>query len=245
MDLPLYEICNKKMKITLLITLSIIFMSSCTTKKQNQKGASDKNKSEDTKNNIVNKNELKLPNQEIKKSGKMLDETLFWSIIDLSIQNSPSEYEQEIYLVNQIEKLSTEEIIGFKLRTDKLLSETYTSEMWCAGYIMNGGCSDDGFEYFRNWIISRGKETFYSAKETPDNLISEYLENKFEYEFEGFWYVAITAFQNQTGTDLNDYISEDFYKNEVHYKPIDITWEEDRPETMKAICPKLYEKMMN
>ena len=40
---------------------------------------------------------------------------------------------------------------------------------------MNGGCSDDGFQYFRNWIISRGKEVYYAAKENPDNLINRHI----------------------------------------------------------------------
>ena len=70
--------------------------------------------------------------------------------------------------------------------------------------IMNVGCSDDGFEYFRNWMISRGKEVYYAAKENPDSLISEYVEGKEYYDLEDFWYVALTAFKNKTDKELND-----------------------------------------
>ncbi|NHN24689.1 DUF4240 domain-containing protein [Flavobacterium jejuense] len=183
--------------------------------------------------------------QEIEKTSEPLDEALFWSIIDISLKKSKTQEEQEIVLVKEIEKLSPKEIIGFRLRTDKLLFDTYNSEMWCAGYIMNGGCSDDGFEYFRNWIISRGKETYYKAKENPDSLIAEYIEEEEYYDFEGFWYVALTAFENKTGKDLYDYIADDFKTNEGNYPDFEFTWEEEKPETMKAICPKLYDKMWN
>ena len=115
--------------------------------------------------------------------------------------------------------------------------------MWCAGYVMNGGCSDDAFEYFRNWVISRGKNTYYAAKENPDSLISECIEGEDYYSFEGFWYVALTAFTNKTGKDLYDYIADDFMANEGNYQDFEFTWEEEEPETMKAICPKLFEKM--
>jgi hypothetical protein len=36
-------------------------------------------------------------------------------------------------------------------------------KMWCAGYIMNGGCSDDGFEYFQKLDNFEGKDTYYKA----------------------------------------------------------------------------------
>ena len=140
----------------------------------------------------------------LEKTSKMLDENIFWNIIDLSLKNTSNIDDQEIFLVQEIEKLTPEEIIGFRLRTDKLLYDTYNSEMWCAGYLMNGGCSDDGFEYFRNWVISRGKDVYLNAKKNPDTLISEVLEENDEYDFESFWYVAIDALKNKTGKDLYD-----------------------------------------
>jgi len=184
-------------------------------------------------------------NQEIEKTSEMLDETIFWNIVDASVKNTKNQDEQERFLVKKIEKLTPKQMIGFRLRTDKLLYDTYNSEMWCAGYIMNGGCSDDGFEYFRNWIISRGQGTYYKAKENPDSLISEFVEGEEYYDFESFWYVALTAFENKTGKELYDYIADDFKTNEENYPNFEFTWKEEEPETMKAICPRLFEKMWN
>jgi len=175
------------------------------------------------------------------KTAKLLDEDQYWSIVDASRKNAGDEEEQEAFLISEIEKLSPEEMVGFRLRTDKLLFDTHTSEMWCAGYIMNGGCSDDGFEYFRNWVISRGKDTYYKAKEKADTLISEIDPERDEYEFESFWYVALTAFNNKTGKDLYSYIDYDnFTTRENNYPPIEFTWQEDDPDSMKVICPQLF-----
>ena len=191
------------------------------------------------------KETIKTYPQKIEKTSEMLDETIFWNIVDSSVKNTKNQEAQELFLVNEIEKLTPKQMIGFRLRTDKLLYDTYNSEMWCAGYIMNGGCSDDGFEYFRNWIISRGKKVYYKAKENPDSLISVFVAGEDYYDFESFWYVALTAFENKTGKELYDYIADDFKTNEGNYPNFEFTWKEEEPETMKAICPKLFEKMWN
>lgn len=130
------------MKPLLLITLSIINLS-CSNTDNNSMGLfgklfgkSQPNEEKSTTNNFSH----------IEKTAEMLDETIFWNIVDGSIKNTNNQQDQEIFLIKEIEKLTPKEIIGFRLRTDKLLYDTYNSKMWCAGYIMNGGCSDDGFE---------------------------------------------------------------------------------------------------
>jgi hypothetical protein len=179
---------------------------------------------------------------QLQKTAEMLDEDLYWSIIDKSLKNTNDQDDQEEFLIKEIKKLTPKEIIGFRLRTDRLLYDTYNAEMWCAGYIMNGGCSDDGFEYFRNWVISRGKNTYYSAKENPDSLISEIDKETGLYDFESFWYVALEAFEQKTGKELYDYIDdENFQTKEGQYPRFEFTWQEDDPESMKKICPKLFE----
>lgn len=183
--------------------------------------------------------------QNIEKTSEALEEELFWKLVEASLQNTDNQEDQEQFLVTALEKLSPKEIIGFRLRTDRLLYDTYTSEMWCAGYIMNGGCSDDGFEYFRNWVISRGKEVYYRAKENPDSLIETFAQETDFYEFESFWYVALTAFEHKTGENLYDYIADDFKYCEGNYPQFEFNWEEEQPETMKAICPQLFEKIWN
>lgn len=177
-------------------------------------------------------------------SSEMLDEEVYWGIIENSLKETHSTEDQEIFLVNEVEKLTPKEMIGFRLRTDKLLYDSYTADLWCAAYIMHGGCTDDGFEYFRCWLISRGKDTFYKAKSNPDTLIDLVKEGEDVYEFEGFWYVAINAFKNVTDKELYSYIDYDnFVTNDENYPLLNFTWNVDEPESMKKVCPVLYEKL--
>jgi hypothetical protein len=80
-------------------------------------------------------------------------------------------------------------MIGF-FKNRQTSFDSYNPELWCAAYIVS--CSG-GFEYFRCWLISQGKEVFYHVKSNPDTLIDEVIEGKESYEFEGFWYVAMNA----------------------------------------------------
>ncbi|OHD07951.1 MAG: polymerase [Spirochaetes bacterium GWD1_27_9] len=179
-------------------------------------------------------------NYDISKTSKMMDENQFWEILKLSLENSSNLTDQERYLIKYLSKLTPEEIIGFRLRTDKLLYDSYISDLWCAAYIINGGCSDDSFEYFRTWLISRGKEIYYTAIKNPDILI-DYAEED-ECDFESFWYVAIEAFKIVTKKELYDYIDYDnFTYIEGNYPEIKFNWD-DTPESQKKICPKLFKK---
>lgn len=228
------------------IAIYTLTLLGCSVKDNNNMGLFDKlfgkkGTSKQTENNAVN-----IDTTQFSKTSEMLDEDLFWSIIDKSLINTSNQDDQEHYLIKEIGKLTPKQMVGFRLRTDKLLYDTYNSEMWCAGYIMNGGCSDDGFEYFRNWIISRGKDTYYKAKQNPDNLINELSEDVEIYDFESFWYVAIEAFTKKTGKDLYDYIDDENFKTkEGQYPEFEFTWQEENPESMEKICPKLFDKLWN
>jgi hypothetical protein len=179
-------------------------------------------------------------------TSEMLEEESYWVIIENSLKENNNQSDQELFLVNEIEKLTPKEMIGFRLRTDKLLFDSYTSDLWCAAYIMNGGCTDDGFEYFRCWLISRGKETFYKAKENPDSLINLVKQDRGIYEFEGFWYVAINAFKNETDKEIYSYIDYDtFVTNDENYPLLNFTWNVDEPQSMQKICPILFTSLLN
>jgi hypothetical protein len=116
--------------------------------------------------------------------------------------------------------------------------------MWCAGWIMNGGCSDDSFEYFRLWVISRGREVYENARRDPDSLISVADTPVPEglFDLESLWYVANDAFEQKTGKDLHDHIADTFKFNEANYPDLQFNWTEEDPESRRKICPKLFER---
>ncbi len=178
----------------------------------------------------------------LEKTAELLHEDQFWAIVERSLKFKDDQEKQEAFLVREVEQLSPKEMVGFDLRTKQLLRDSYNGDLWCAAYIMNGGCSDDGFEYFRCWLISRGRKVYEAAMANPDNLITEVAEDNGEgYDFESFSYIAQTAFENKTGKDLNDYIdNEQSAADEGGYPELVFQWKEEDPESMRKICPRLY-----
>lgn len=175
-------------------------------------------------------------------TSEMMSENQFWTIIDACRNGSRDLEELASSITKELTKLSSAEIIGFKLREQKLRFDSYTSDLWCAGYIMNGGCSDDCFEYFRCWVIAHGKEVYYTALKSSDSLSELYSAHEELYEFEDFLYVASNAFEKKTGKQIDEYIDyKSFKTTETHYPNFQFTWEEENEDSMKAICPKLMD----
>jgi hypothetical protein len=63
-----------------------------------------------------------------------------------------------------------QEIIEAQQLLWELMSDSYRQPVWAAAYVINGGCSDDGFEYFRGWLITQGREVFDRVVADPDAL---------------------------------------------------------------------------
>ncbi|GII29124.1 DUF4240 domain-containing protein [Planotetraspora mira] len=51
-----------------------------------------------------------------------------------------------------------------------LLTASYRADLWAAAYVINGGASDDGFDYFRGWLVAQGEAAYGQAIEDPDSL---------------------------------------------------------------------------
>jgi Protein of unknown function (DUF4240) len=51
-----------------------------------------------------------------------------------------------------------------------LMAASYRNPLWAAAYLVNDGCSDDGFDYFRGWLITQGRAAFEQAVANPEAL---------------------------------------------------------------------------
>lgn len=100
-----------------------------------------------------------------------MDESRFWSIFE-PVAAIPGEEieEQEEVLAEQLSQLSDDELIAFEMTYDRLHANAYRWDLWEVAYQTGGGCSDDSFTYFRNWLIGRGRQAYYIVLEDPDNL---------------------------------------------------------------------------
>lgn len=102
---------------------------------------------------------------------KPMDEGIFWRLIE-PVAEVPAHKinKQERRMLKVLKKLSDDDLFAFALTYDRLHSEAERWGIWEVAYHTCGGCSDDGFIYFRNWLIGRGREAFYAVLENPDSL---------------------------------------------------------------------------
>lgn len=100
-----------------------------------------------------------------------MDHNQFWEIINRACCSDPESAEEwDGSLVEELVKLSPEEIIEWNHIFDSLEAQANQVDLWAAAYIINGGASEDGFYYFRCWLIGMGKEIYSAAVANPDSL---------------------------------------------------------------------------
>ncbi|MFD3452230.1 DUF4240 domain-containing protein [Streptomyces sp. NPDC058691] len=58
---------------------------------------------------------------------------------------------------------SPERILAAQQAPWDLMAASYRAPLWAAAHLINGGCSGDGFDYFRGRLILQGRETFDRA----------------------------------------------------------------------------------
>lgn len=109
--------------------------------------------------------------------------------------------------VDLLAAMSAEEIVLAHQALWDQLARSYAAPLWAAGYVINGGCSDDGFEYFRGWLITQGREVFERALADPDSLadlpvVRAAAAEWSELECELTLAIARLAYRQATGREL-------------------------------------------
>ncbi len=163
-----------------------------------------------------------------------MDKDRFWALIERTVLSAGEDQEVQYTLLQaEVAQLSDEELLGFARLYDGFRVQSYTWLVWGAAYLINGGCSDDGFEYFRAWLISRGQVVFEAALVDPDSLADEVGVEFEEREFEDFLYLPQTVYRTrhddwlQTGVKLPG-------------APEGEVWDFDKDEEMKKRYPRLW-----
>ena len=83
----------------------------------------------------------------------------------------PSDAEEvAVRTLTLLTALPPDEIAALAQPLWDLRSLSHKWDLWGAAYLLNGGCSDDGFEYFRGWLITQGREAFERVVTDPDTL---------------------------------------------------------------------------
>ena len=129
-------------------------------------------------------------------SDKLLDEEQFWKIIEVAKDKGNGDYEQlQVELAHELGKLTPDDIILFGNRFRYFRGSANTWELWGAIYIIHGGCGDDSFNDFREWVIGQGKDFYYKTVNDPETLVEVDVDKTEGVEWEGLGYVPATVFE--------------------------------------------------
>ncbi len=134
-----------------------------------------------------------------------MDQDRFWELVEAAGAVAGGDCQaQAIQLAAMLEQLPAEEIIAFERHSVRLLDEADRWDLWGAAYQINSGCSDDGFVYFRGWLLTQGRAIWEAALRDPDSLATHpAVATGDALECEDVLYVASVAYQALTGTELD------------------------------------------
>jgi len=164
----------------------------------------------------------------------------FWKIIEDSQTQSIGD---EVVFIETITNRLVQETIPNLYKFDEILihyhDKAFTSDLWAAGYIINSGCSDDGFTDFRAWLIAQGKAVYEAALKDPETLVDVAPVIETDYgpqglaDLESMNYVAYYAYRKKVGGEMP------VVSHERHIKFDGFNWTED---TVYDLYPRLAAK---
>lgn len=163
-----------------------------------------------------------------------MDTSAFWEIVNGARSDAVDDEDFLSRINSRLKTLKPDELLAFESRFNKVHGESYSWSLWGAAYLMNGGCSDDGFDYFRAWLVAQGRPIFEKALEEPDRLAA--LANP-EGELEAFMYLAREAYEAKTGEEMPDSVFQGVIRPELGEG-----WDFDDNTEMKRRYPKLFAK---
>lgn len=103
--------------------------------------------------------------------GTLMTHDQFWQIIADSCRSDPDSAEEwSTKLTEALTQFPADEIVEWNHIFDELAKQAYRTDLWAASYLINGGASDDGFYYFRCWLIGMGETIYNNAIANPDSL---------------------------------------------------------------------------
>jgi hypothetical protein len=107
-----------------------------------------------------------------------MDDITFWRLIDETRKASGnSGHLQAKLLIEELIRLPEEDIISFHMILEAQMDRAYNRDLWSAAYIINCGCSSDGFMDFRAWLVGQGQSVFENALSDPETLVDVVAPN--------------------------------------------------------------------
>ena len=140
----------------------------------------------------------------------------FWEVINNARAIAPALEGEPLResLYKQLLKLSPDELVGFDCAWQEYRRIANSPQLIAAACIINGGTSDDRFDYFKNWLILQGQYVFRQALKDPDAL-AEFKIPFDDTEWEDCGYLTSLAF---VGRALPTYFTQEGIAKELRRK---------------------------
>lgn len=165
----------------------------------------------------------------------------FWAVIGRATADRPaSPADVAKRAAADLATSDPEEIVAWGRHLDKVMVASGKQDLWAAAYLINGGCSDEGFDAFRGWLIAHGREAVARAVQSPDSLaempaVRSAADNGAVFEAEEVLSIAAEAYAQATGSDLPA------GEQPVTRPDAADLWDFDNEEEMQRRLPKLSE----
>ncbi|GLY01492.1 MULTISPECIES: DUF4240 domain-containing protein [Actinoplanes] len=165
----------------------------------------------------------------------------FWAVIDRATEQRPaSPAEVAERAVADLAARAPEEIVAWGRHLDKVLVASGTEDLWAAAYLINGGCTEEGFDNFRGWLVAHGRKAVAASVKSPDVLagmpaVRAAADTGAVFEAEEVLSIAARAHQEATGEPLP---AEERAKTRPDVADL---WDFDNEDEMRRRLPRLSE----
>ena len=161
-----------------------------------------------------------------------MDDDRFWALIEAARDAAGDDVEDRVAGLEQaLMGLEPRELIGFQRKYDEHLARACRWELWGAAYVIKGGCSDDAFRHFRDWLVSEGEAVYEAALSDPESLAD--VDAGSPFELESFGYVAAEVYEQLADEEMPRGRSAE------PAEPAGKAWEED---DLTGLFPRLARK---
>ena len=95
----------------------------------------------------------------------------FWALVEHAREDGEGCRRVAGRLTDTLMTLPPSAVEEFAHQLSLRMAESYRWDLWAVAYVANGGASDDGFDYFRGWLLTRGRARFESALRDPPTAV--------------------------------------------------------------------------
>ena len=168
-----------------------------------------------------------------------MDRQAFWRVVeDARARASDDGDAVAAHAVEILATLPKAQIVAAAQPLWDLMADSYRGDLWAAAYLINGGASDDGFDYFRGWLIAQGREVFERAIADPDAMadlpaVRAAAAQQEDLENEEVLGIVWNAHLKATGEELPPRAFT------IRYPPVDFGWDFDDDTQMRTHLPRL------